>query len=298
MYAKLKDGVYQGVLIFIYILLTFACLYPFYYLFINSLSDPVASAKGIVLWIPKGFTLNNYIEIFKLKGILGATFISVLRTVAGTFLTVFMCSMFAYYLTKSSLKGAKWIYRATIVTMYVNAGIIPWFITMKMLGLANNFLLYILPTTIAPFTVVLVKTYIEQLSQSLEEAARIDGAGYFTILLRIILPVCKPVITAVVVFSAVGQWNAWQDNFFLVENPNLQTLQMMLMNYLKEAESVSSAVMNEQNIAMNAQAARSVMTPFTVKTTITMVVTIPIILVYPFLQKYFVSGIMIGAVKG
>lgn len=298
MYTKLKSGAYQGLLIFIYILLAFVCLYPFYYLFINSLSDPVASAKGIVLWIPKGFTLNNYIEIFKLKGILGATFISVLRTVAGTFLTVFMCSMFAYYLTKSTLKGVKQIYRATIVTMYVNAGIIPWFITMKALGLANSFLLYILPTTIAPFTVVLVKTYIEQISQSLEEAARIDGAGYFTILLRIIIPVCKPVITAVVVFSAVGQWNAWQDNFFLVENPQLQTLQMMLMNYLKEAESISSAVMNEQNISMNAQATKSVMTPFTVKTTITMVVTIPIILVYPFLQKYFVSGIMIGAVKG
>lgn len=295
---KINNWIYQAFLIFVFSIFTFLCLYPFYYLLINSLSDPVASAKGIVIFAPKGFTLNNYIEIFKLNGILGATVISVLRTVLGTFLTVFMCSMFAYYLTKRQLKSTKYLYRATVITMYVNAGIIPWFITMKTLGLNNSFLLYILPTTISPFMVVLIKTYIESISISLEEAARIDGAGYFTIFIRIIIPVCMPVLMAVIVFSAVGQWNAWQDNFFLVDSPKLQTLQMMLMNYLKEAETVSTAVMNEQNISMNTQSAKRVMTPFTVKTTITMVVTIPIILVYPFLQRYFVSGIMIGAVKG
>jgi len=295
---RINNWIYQSFLILIFSLFTFLCLYPFYYLLINSLSDPVASAKGIVIFIPKGFTFNNYIEIFKLNGIAGATAVSVLRTVIGTILTVFMCSMFAYYLTKRQLKSTKVLYRATIITMYVNAGIIPWFITMKTLGLNNSFLLYILPTTISPFMVVLIKTYIESISISLEEAARIDGAGYFTIFIRIVIPVCMPVLMAVIVFSAVGQWNAWQDNFFLVDNPKLQTLQMMLMNYLKEAETVSTAVMNEQNVAMNVQGAKRVMTPFTVKTTITMVVTIPIILVYPFLQRYFVSGIMIGAVKG
>ena len=276
----------------------FLCIYPFYYLFINSLSDPVQSAKGLVILYPKGFTLENYTQILKLDGIASAFFISASRAVIGTIIQLFFSSMFAFVLTKNQYRINKYLYRAMVITMYMSAGIIPWFVVMKSLGLANNYLLYILPGAVAPFSVILIKTYMENISPFLEESASIDGAGVMTIFLKIILPVCQPVLMAVAVFGAVGQWNSWQDNFFLVKSPHLQTLQMMLMNVLKESESLTTAVQNNADAIKDIAAQSNKMTPFAVKTTITMVATIPIICVYPFLQKYFVSGIMIGAVKG
>lgn len=298
MKISMKERIFQLVNGLIFTLFAFVCIYPFYYLFINSLSDPVQSAKGLVILYPKGFTLENYTQILKLDGIASAFFISASRAVIGTIIQLFFSSMFAFVLTKNQYRINKFLYRAMVITMYMSAGIIPWFVVMKSLGLANNYLLYILPGAVAPFSVILIKTYMENISPFLEESASIDGAGVMTIFLKIILPVCQPVLMAVAVFGAVGQWNSWQDNFFLVKSPHLQTLQMMLMNVLKESESLTTAVQNNAEAIKDIAAQSNKMTPFAVKTTITMVATIPIICVYPFLQKYFVSGIMIGAVKG
>lgn len=298
MKISMKERIFQLVNGLIFTLFAFLCIYPFYYLFINSLSDPVQSAKGLVILYPKGFTLENYTQILKLDGIASAFFISASRAVIGTIIQLFFSSMFAFVLTKNQYRINKFLYRAMVITMYMSAGIIPWFVVMKSLGLANNYLLYILPGAVAPFSVILIKTYMENISPFLEESASIDGAGVMTIFLKIILPVCQPVLMAVAVFGAVGQWNSWQDNFFLVKSPHLQTLQMMLMNVLKESESLTTAVQNNADAIKDIAAQSNKMTPFAVKTTITMVATIPIICVYPFLQKYFVSGIMIGAVKG
>ena len=298
MKISMKERIFQLVNGLIFTLFAFLCIYPFYYLFINSLSDPVQSAKGLVILYPKGFTLENYTQILKLDGIASAFFISASRAVIGTIIQLFFSSMFAFVLTKNQYRINKFLYRAMVITMYMSAGIIPWFVVMKSLGLANNYLLYILPGAVAPFSVILIKTYMENISPFLEESASIDGAGVMTIFLKIILPVCQPVLMAVAVFGAVGQWNPWQDNFFLVKSPHLQTLQMMLMNVLKESESLTTAVQNNADAIKDIAAQSNKMTPFAVKTTITMVATIPIICVYPFLQKYFVSGIMIGAVKG
>ncbi len=298
MKISMKERIFQLVNGLIFTLFAFVCIYPFYYLFINSLSDPVQSAKGLVILYPKGFTLENYTQILKLDGIASAFFISASRAVIGTIIQLFFSSMFAFVLTKNQYRINKFLYRAMVITMYMSAGIIPWFVVMKSLGLANNYLLYILPGAVAPFSVILIKTYMENISPFLEESASIDGAGVMTIFLKIILPVCQPVLMAVAVFGAVGQWNSWQDNFFLVKSPHLQTLQMMLMNVLKESESLTTAVQNNADAIKDIAAQSNKMTPFAVKTTITMVATIPIICVYPFLQKYFVSGIMIGAVKG
>ena len=278
---------------FILILFTLICLYPFYYIFIYSISDPIQAQGGLTL-LPKGFSLFTYIQIFKLNGMLNATVISVMRTVIGTILTVFCCSLFAYLMTNEKFPGRKFFYRFLIITMYFNAGLIPWYLVMKFLHLNNNFLLYILPSSVVAFYVILAKTYIEQLPRSLEDSAKIDGARCFTIYSKIIFPICVPIIATIAVFAAVGQWNTWFDNFFLVSDKRLNVLQLMLYNYLSTASSIAQA--SAMDINRGSFVKR--LTPESVRMTITMAVTLPIIFAYPFMQKYFIKGIMLGAIKG
>lgn len=274
-------------------LLIIVTVYPFYYIFIYSISDSIEAQKGIYLW-PAGFSLESYKTTIGLRGLPDAALVSLLRTVFGTIITVLSCSFFAYLITKHEMPLRRLIYRFVLVTMYFNAGFIPWYLTMRAYGLQNNFLLYILPTALTGFYVILIKTFIEQLPQSLEESAKIDGAGYFTIFTRIIFPLSMPIIATIAVFAAVAQWNTWFDNFFLVEDPKLQTLQLVLYNFLNQSNSIAN--MTTQEMTQNAEA-RS-MTPQSIRMTITMLVTLPIVLVYPLLQRFFVKGIMMGAVKG
>jgi len=272
--------------------LVIACLYPFYYIFIYSISNPGEVAKGGMYFFPKGFTLHNYIELFKLQSMGMAALVSISRTVVGTIITIFATSMFAYALTKPNLRFRKFMYRVTLSSMYLSAGIIPWYVTMKSLGLKDSFLLYVIPSAISAFYLVLIKTYIEQLPSSLEESAMIDGAGVTTIFTRIILPLCVPVLAVIAIFSAVGQWNTWTDNFFLA--PNLPTLQLVLLTYLTDQSSNMVALQSNMRTNMTVME----VTPRSIRMAITMVVTLPIIFVYPFFQRYFISGIMLGAVKG
>ena len=282
--------------IFNYILLTLVLIfsiYPIYYILIYSVSTPLEAAKGIYL-LPRGFTLDNYVKVLGLKGILNAAFISAARTVLGTTVTVVCCSFLAYLCTKREMYLRKLIYRLLVVTMYFNAGLIPWYLTMKMYGLNNNFLLYILPSAVSAFNVILVKTFIEQIPASMEESAKIDGAGYFRIFFRILFPLSMPIIATISVFAAVNQWNSWTDNYFLVGSEKLTTLQLILYNYLTQASRIATASTQDLNRGTGVQA----ITPAAIRMTITMVVTLPILFVYPFLQRYFVKGIMMGAVKG
>jgi putative aldouronate transport system permease protein len=281
-----------------YIILTalfVLCIYPFYYVLLYSLSDPVQAQKGIVL-LPRAVTLGNYGLVFKLRGMLNATLISVLRTVIGTVFTVLACSFFAFLVTKEELPFRKVIYRILIVTMYFNTGLIPWYLTMKLYHLNNNFLLYVIPSAISAYYVVIVKTFIEQLPPSLEESARLDGAGHVAVFQRIIFPLSAPIVATILVFSAVGQWNTWFDNYLLVQSPRLKTLQLVLYDYLSQASWLATASNTERTRAGASGAAA--MTPATIRMTVTMVVTLPILFVYPFMQRYFVKGLMLGAIKG
>lgn len=277
----------------IQIVITLLCIYPFYYIVIYSISDPQQALKGIVL-LPRELSFVNYMTIFRLDHIWNSFMVSVLRTVIGTVLTVVCSTWFAYAVTKNELYLRKTVYRFLVVTMYFNAGLIPWYLTMKELGLQNNFLLYVLPGTIGAFYVVLLKTFIEQLPQALEESAMMDGGGYLTIFTKIVFPLSMPIIATIAVFSAVAQWNTWQDNYFLVSDDRLQTMQMILYKYLNEAQQI---VQSSNMQALNSGAATKI-SPVSIRMTITVVVAIPIILVYPFLQRYFVKGIMLGAIKG
>ncbi|HZG56926.1 carbohydrate ABC transporter permease [Paenibacillus sp.] len=288
-----KDVAFDALNYFFLILLIVVTIYPFYYIFIYSISDSIEAQKGVYLW-PAGFSLEAYQTTIQLPGIADSAFVSLSRTVVGTIITVFCCSFFAYLMTKDEMPLRKYVYRFVLITMYFNAGFIPWYLTMKAYGLQNNFLLYVIPTALSAFNVILIKTFIEALPSSLEESAKIDGAGYFKIFTSVIFPLSMPIIATIAVFSAVGQWNTWFDNFFLVENPKLQTLQLVLYNFLNQSSNLSNMTTEQLN---RGDLVRS-LTPQSIRMTITMLVTLPIVLVYPLLQRYFVKGIMLGAVKG
>jgi len=211
-------------------------------------------------------------------------------------LCVFLTSIFAYLVTKKEMIGRKFVYRFVIITMYMGAGLIPWYLTMKAYGLRNSFLVYILPSMVNAFFLILIKTNIESLPASLEESAAIDGSGFFSTYFKIIFPLSKPILATVAVFSAVGHWNTWQDNFFLVTTSKLQTIQLIMLSYLRQAQSLA----NSMKFGTTAQASGVfiTMSPESIRMTIVVVSTLPILLVYPFFQRYFTKGIMMGAVKG
>jgi len=274
---------------------TLMCVLPFYYLFINTISDNDLVKRGLIKLIPRGFHLNNYAQVFKLRGLGQAALVSVSRTFIGTFLTVLASAFVGYLVTKQMLWGRKFWYRYIIITMYFSAGLVPWFMNMVMLHLTNNFLAYIIPGIMAPFNVILVKTYIESIPPSLEESASMDGAGIITIFSKIILPLTKPILATIAIFAAVGHWNSFMDTLFLMTDEKLFTLQFVLWRYLNEANYLASIMRSGTTAAVDAA---QVLTPRTIQMTISMVVVFPILCTYPFLQRFFIKGIMVGAIKG
>ncbi len=281
----------------IIVLLTFTliCVFPFYYLFINTISSNALVTSGKILFLPKEIHFSNYLQILSIRGIYSATIVSIARTVIGTLLTIIGTSFLAYVLTRPELFARKIVYRFLIITMYFNAGLIPWFMNMKMLHLTNNFWAYILPVIISPFSVVLVKTFMESIPNSLHESAEIDGAGYLILFSRIIFPLAIPIVATIAIFSAVGQWNSFTDTLMLVSENKYFTLQFLLYNFLSEAQALA-ARMRESAGDLAANPGQS-LTPAAVKMTVSVVVVFPILLVYPVFQRFFIKGIMIGAIK-
>ncbi|MBB6638045.1 carbohydrate ABC transporter permease [Cohnella thailandensis] len=278
-----------------FILFTFLCVFPFYYLFINTISSNDLSARGLVTWYPKEIHFENYVQILKIKGLSQAAFISVARTVIGTAATVLCSAFLGYLFTKKKMWARSFWYRFMVVTMYFNAGIIPWFVIMMKLNMTNNFLAYILPTIVSPFFIILAKTFIESIPEVLQESAEIDGAGTLTVFWRIILPLIKPIAATIAIFAAVTQWNSFIDTVFLMTDQTYYTLQFVLYKYLNESNSLAAIIRSggTANIDLS-----KMQTATSVRTTVSMIVVIPIMLVYPFFQRFFVKGIMIGAVKG
>ncbi|MDT8717369.1 carbohydrate ABC transporter permease [Clostridium sp. 19966] len=274
------------------------CIFPFYYLFINTISNNKLVRNGEIKLIPKGIHFDNYISLFKVNDLGTAAMVSIARTVIGTVLMVLASAFVGYLVTKKQMWGRKFIYRFIIITMYFNAGLIPWYLNLSMLGLTNNFWGYIIPSIVAPFNIILVKTYIESIPQDLEESAQIDGAGYFTIFWRIILPLSKPILATVAVFGAVGHWNSFTDSMILMSGkPALYTLQYRLYIYLTSTSDLS-ALMSSGGGSVSTGVLDATLNMRTIRITVAMVTILPILLVYPFMQRFFEKGIMIGAVKG
>lgn len=289
---SLSSKFLRGLNFFLLIVFAFLCVYPLYFIFINSISGADAVVRGVYI-LPEDFSLEFYKSLLQMPNIPNSIVVSVTRTVLGTALTVICSSFLGYMITQSELPMRKWVYRFVVATMYFNAGLIPWYILMVNLGLKNNFLLYILPSAVGAYYVVLSKTYIESIPASVEESAKIDGAGVLTIYARLILPMSMPIIACLIVFCAVNQWNAWSDNFYLVSDPKLSTLQYQLyMNLANESSNVTNTTSSSSLLRSKAT------TELGLRYALSMLTVLPILLVYPFMQKYFVKGIMLGAVKG
>ena len=282
----------------IYSIFAFVCVYPFYYIFINTISANDLSERGKIVFWPKGIHFTNYLNVMKIDGLLQATKISLARTVIGTFVTVIVAAFLGYMFTRETMWHRKLWFRMVAATMYFNAGIIPWFITMKNLGLTNNFWVYILPVAVQPFYIILCQTFVESIPKELEDAAEIDGAGTLRIFFQIIIPIIKPILATVAIFAAVAQWNSFQDTLLLVTDDKLYTLQYVLYNYLNQASSLKSLVNNSSSAEAMAASLAHASTATSIRMTVTIVVVTPIILVYPIFQRFFTKGIMIGAVKG
>lgn len=281
----------------VFTLFTILCIFPFYYLFINTISDNQMVSAGLINFFPQGVHLTNYYNLRDVADLGSSAIVTVARTILGTALMV-LCSAWAGYLvTKQKMWRRKFWYRALVMTMYFNAGLIPWYTNMLMLGLTDNFLAYIIPGMIAPYNIILVKTYIESIPASLEESAIIDGAGTGTVFAKIIWPLSIPILATISIFGAVGNWNSFQDSMLLMTSrPDLYTLQHRLYTYLNQATNLG-AIMSSSSGA-SAQNIENLLSSKVIKYTISMVTIIPILLVYPFMQRFFVKGIMLGAVKG
>lgn len=296
-YLKPEDVIFNFFNYLFFFLFTFICIFPFYYLFINTISDNEMVRKGIINFYPRGLHLKNYLALRSIKDLGRAFMVTLGRTIIGTSLMVMASGFVGYLMTKREMWARKFWYRFLIITMYFNAGIIPWFMTMQMLGLTNNYLAYIIPSIVAPYNIILVKTYIEGIPGELEESASIDGASYWVIFSKIIWPLSKPILATIAIFGAVGNWNSLQDSLILMQaEPKLFTLQHILYNYLNKTSNLG-ALMNSGTQMTDAMRA-SLYNTKVIKYTISMVTAIPILVVYPFMQKYFEKGIMLGAVKG
>ncbi|MBP2113662.1 carbohydrate ABC transporter permease [Paenibacillus silagei] len=298
MQVSATDKIISTIIYILFSLFAFMCVYPFYSIIINTISANDLSAKGEIIFWPKGIHFQNYIDVFKIPGLGNAFMISLGRTVIGTLLTVGASAFLGFMFAQEDMWGKKFWYRFTIITMFFNAGIIPWYLTMRSLHLTDNFLAYILPSVVAPFFIILVKTFVEATPKELQQAASIDGAGIFTIFYKVILPISKPILATVAIFSAVNQWNSFQDTLLLVTDSKLYSLQFILYNYINQASSLSTMV-NLQNAGSTAMATLATkQTSTSIRMTVTIIVVAPILLVYPIFQRFFVKGIIIGAVKG
>ena len=276
---------------------TLLCIFPFYYIFISSISSNALVDKGAIFFYPKSIHFSNYISVFRIKTLPQAAFISVSRTVIGTALSLIAASFMGYCMSKPEYWHRKLVYRVIIATMYFNAGVVPLYLTYRALGLIDNFLVYVLPCLNQSFNMVLCKTYMESIPGSLEESAEIDGAGYFKRYTRIILPLSMPILATIAIFAAVGQWNAFMDTVLYMTSTKYFTLQYTLNLYLKKATALADILKTDSAAAQNMNL-DTLLTAESTRYTITMVTIIPVLMIYPFFQRYFIKGIMIGAVKG
>ena len=292
------DKLISVITYFVYSIFAFVCVYPFYYIFINSISNNQLSDRGKITIIPREIHFTNYASVMKLEGLFDAAKVSVARTALGTLLVVFTSAFLGYMFTSKTMWGRKFWFRLIAATMYFNAGIIPLYITMTNLKLTNTFWIYVLPTAISPFYMILCKTFVEAIPGELRDAAMIDGAGTLTIFYKIMLPVIKPILATVAIFTAVNQWNSFQDTLIYVIDKKLYTLQFILYQYINQASSIKALINGSSSSANIAASMAKMQTATSIRMTVTIVVVTPILLVYPFFQKYFTKGIMIGAVKG
>ncbi len=286
--SKIGDNIIIGAMIVICVI----TLFPVWNMVVLSLNDSADTMMGGVYLWPRKFTLESYRLVFMDKAIITAFSITILRTVIGTLSSVLFTSMVAYAFSKRHILGSKLYLTAGTITMFFGGGLIPYFILLRSLGLYDTFMVYIIPGLFNFFNCIIFMTFFRELPASLEESAKIDGANDFFIFLRIILPLSMPVIATITLFNGVGHWNDYFSGVMFVNNPDLQPIQTFLYRVIAGSSQTKSIVGMPASVAAQAVSSQSV------KLATMVVTTAPIICIYPFLQRYFVKGVMIGAIKG
>ena len=295
-YKKTKSDYIFEAFNYLFLTLVFAVtFYPFWYVFIVSVNDPIDTIKGGLTLFPRIPTLYSYGVILRDSTFTNSMAVTVLRTVIGTPITILCTSMLAWVFTKRELIGYKFFRRVFVFTMYFGGGIIPMYMTLKFFGLIDSFWVYIFPGAIGVYYMILITAFMSQLPKELEESAMLDGSNDLQIFFRIALPLSKPILATITLFVAINHWNAFFDSYLFTTSQHLKTLQAVRMNILNQYQTGS--MMNAANAAANISNQQNTVTPDSIRMAATMVSTIPIIMVYPFVQKYFVQGIMLGAVK-
>ena len=292
---KISDLFLDSFIFFSLILLAFVTLYPFLNSLAISLNKADDTALGGITIYPRKFTIDNYKIIFSNPTLFRAYIITISRTLIGAASSVLATAMFAFGMSKSYLKGKKFYMTMCIITMYFNGGLIPSYMLIRTLGLTNNFLVYIIPNLVSVFNMIIMRTFFRSIPEAIEESAKIDGASLFRIFFKIIFPLSTPIIATIALFNGVFHWNSWFDAAIYITDQKLKPVQSILVSVINASrfqEALAKAGAAAEHLGrMNKINSRS-LTMATMVTTV-----IPIIMVYPFLQKYFIKGIMIGSVK-
>lgn len=298
--SRLFDVINVIIMIFI----IFITLYPFLNALAISLNDADDTVRGGITFYPRVFTLQNYKMVFTNPLIYNAYGITIARTIIGTITALLFTGMLAFGLSHRNLKGRSFYTVVCLITMFFGGGLMPTYFLIRALGLVNTFWVYIIPSLVGVWNMMLMRTYFQGIPDALEESALIDGANYFTIFFRIILPVSKPIIATVALFIAVGHWNSWFDAAIYVTDQSLKPAQNVLLAIISEAKFAEAIAQSAGSGGAAAQADLSLIGKgkrVNVRsiTMATMIVTaLPIMMVYPFIQRYFIEGIMIGSLKG
>ena len=289
--SKIKGNIVDVFFWLIIILVSLTCLFPFVHVFSVSISDEAYVIANKVVLLPKGFNLSAYQKIFADSSIMRSLFVTVLITVLFTAIGMFLTISAAYALSRKEMKGAKFMTFLMLFTMYFAAGMIPDYLLMQNLHMLDTIWSLVLPLCFAPYNLLIMKNnFSASIPDSLVEAAVVDGAGHFKILTRIVVPLSKPIIATIALFYAVGRWNAYQDAlFYIKQRADLRPLQLKLYYLVVSSQESFQAEGGNAGVLTN---------PEVLKAACIIFATAPIIILYPFVQKYFVQGTMVGAVKG
>jgi putative aldouronate transport system permease protein len=276
----------------------FVTVYPIWNVTMLSLNDPFDSLRGGITFIFRQFTLGNFVYFFEQRNFLNSCLVSVGRTVVGTMCSVLVTGMYAFGMSKRNLIFRKFFSSYMMIPLYFNGGLIPTFLLVRSIGLYQNFFVYVVLYLFSTYNCIIMMTYFKGIPAELEESTKIDGGSDLTVFFRIIVPVSMPVVATIALFNGVFQWNSWFDTF-LYGGAKLMTLQATLVEIIRNADIVRKLATQGASSTAQAMISRGYKpTVETVKATAMVIAAAPIIMVYPFLQRYFVKGIMIGSIKG
>ncbi|WP_028608939.1 carbohydrate ABC transporter permease [Paenibacillus harenae] len=286
-----KDLVMDSVVTVILFVIMLAMLYPFYYVLILSFNKGTDSLLGGIYFWPRNVTFENYATFLNDPQWYKAFLVTVVRTISGSALGVLLTCLVAYGLSHRELLFSKFYFTMIIFAMYFSGGLIPYYVVLRSVGLLNSFGVYIIPSMLSTFFLLIAISFFREIPGELKESAYMDGANDFVTFYRIILPVSMPLIATMALFMGVGQWNSWVDSAYFVQSDNLRTLAYRMMEVINKSNAPMDAV-------GAANSASSGVTSYSLQLSAMVVSIAPIVCVYPFLQRFFIHGIMLGSVKG